>query len=475
MAGKNDEKQKSMTMKASIKYIFYIIAMIALLESCEDNRLDNMDSDKIYLVKSGLQQATVYNFGTCDYGVSVYKSGYGTEEANLEFTITPALLAEYNLTNGTNYLELPSNCYSVESNQITVSPKTLSANFDIAFNTTEILKLQDAGAGYVLPLQMKALNNIELVDSKSNVLLMPNVAEPYISFALPGLSPSSLSISTSDPNEFDIYTQLKTNYKNLWDLSFLIESNPQALADYNQAHNTSYLLLPESAYQLKSEAWSLPSGTSLKDLPINLMRDKLVSDNGVYLFGEYVLPMKISSVSKYEVDPDGATQLFRISYLPEQLSRDGWEVIDFNSCISQESWYTWLNRTPDKMLDDDVTTFWGSKWDTPKPLPYYFVIDMKTTKNIFRVGVTKPNDSWRGNMKKGYFEISDDQNQWKKLADWESASNAPRSYVIDVVPQKGRYLRLVITEAFDYADNSIGAESGARMDISELYVWGINE
>jgi hypothetical protein len=47
MAGKNDEKQKCMNMKTSIKYIFYIVAMIILLESCEDNRLDNIDNDKV--------------------------------------------------------------------------------------------------------------------------------------------------------------------------------------------------------------------------------------------------------------------------------------------------------------------------------------------------------------------------------------------------------------------------------------------
>ncbi len=464
-----------MEMKTYLKYIFYLVALIFSLESCEDNRLENMASDKIYLVKSGLQPATVYNFGTCDYSVPVYKSGYGTKEANLEISIDAALLADYNQTNGTNYQELPANCYSFPNKQTVLPEKALSAMVDITFNTTEILKLKETGAEYALPLHVKALNDVDLVESKSFVLLVPEVEEPYLSFVSPGLLSNALSISINDTDAFEIFTKLSTNYKNQWELGFSIEVNAQALTDYNEANNTSYKLLPANAYQLNSEDWTFPVGTSAKEISIKLLRNNLVNDQGVYLFGDYVLPLKISSVSKYGVDPNGALQLYRISYLPEQLSREGWEVIDWNSCISQEPWYSWLNRTPDKMLDDDVSTFWGSKWDEPKPLPYYFVIDMKSTKNVFRVGITKPNDSWRGNMKKGYFEISDDLTHWTKLADWESDSNDPRSYVFDVIPAKGRYLRLVITEAFYYANSEIGPESGTQMDISELYVWGIDE
>ena len=77
-------------------------------------------------------------------------------------------------------------------------------------------------------------------------------------------------------------------------------------------------------------------------------------------------------------------------------------------------------------------------------------------------------------MKSGYFEISNDLIQWSKLTDWNLANNDSRSLVFDVAAKKGRYLRLVITEAFDYADNSVGAESGAQMDLAEIYAWGLN-
>ena len=92
----------------------------------------------------------------------------------------------------------------------------------------------------------------------------------------------------------------------------------------------------------------------------------------------------------------------------------------------------------------------------PKPMPYYFVIDMKDTKNVTKIGLRKPDNIYRGNQKKGYFEISNDLNTWTKIGDWEITSNGTRSHVFEVTPSQGRYLRFVITEAFTYVNNTIG-------------------
>lgn len=62
---------------------------------------------------------------------------------------------------------------------------------------------------------------------------------------------------------------------------------------------------------------------------------------------------------------------------PRVLDRASWEIIDWNSCICEEPQHVSLNRVPENMLDGNVGTFWGSKWDAPKPLPYYFIFDMK--------------------------------------------------------------------------------------------------
>lgn len=157
---------------------------------------------------------------------------------------------------------------------------------------------------------------------------------------------------------------------------------------------------------------------------------------------------------------------------PHVLDRTNWEIIDWNSCICEEPQYVSLNRIPENMLDGNVATFWGSKWDAPKPLPYYFIFDMKREYKIYRISFTKPNDSWRGNLKNGYFEISADNVTWTKLSDWSVNSNAPREHTFTQDGSSARYLKFVISDAFEYDNQAAGPASGARCDIAEFNVLG---
>ena len=162
-----------------------------------------------------------------------------------------------------------------------------------------------------------------------------------------------------------------------------------------------------------------------------------------------------------------------VAYNPGTLSRSDWEIVDWNSCICEEPQYVSLNRTPEKMLDGNGTTFWGSKWDVSKPFPYYFIFDMKRAYKIYRISITKPtNTAWRGNIKSGYFEISDDRVTWTKLSDWSVESNAPREHAFAQDGSSARYIRFVISEAFEYKNQAIGPASGAQCDIAEFNVLG---
>lgn len=158
---------------------------------------------------------------------------------------------------------------------------------------------------------------------------------------------------------------------------------------------------------------------------------------------------------------------------PGILNRTDWEIIDWNSCICEEPQYVGLNRTPEKMLDGNGTTFWGSKWDVSKPFPYYFIFDMKRAYKIYRISFTKPtNTTWRGNIKNGYFEISDDNVTWTKLSDWSVDSNAPREHTFAQDGSSARYIKFVISEAFEYKNQATDPASGAQCDIAEFNVFG---
>ncbi|TDN97088.1 BT_3987 domain-containing protein [Sunxiuqinia elliptica] len=461
------------TKKITIKLLF-IFSFIPLIFSCEDNRMNDITEDKVYLIKSGVQNAQLFNFGTYKYELIVNKSGIGRKEAKLKLTIANDLLESYNTAENSQYEILPANCFTFENKELNIAEKEASDKFCILFNTTAIQKLSSQKKSFALPIRIEAVNDIELLADNSNVLLIPVLSEPYIEFTEPGLSKTPISLSLNDPESFNVPVSIQTNYKPQAKLNFKIEVDTQELTKYNDANNTNYLLLPENSYQLFPNEHFLNVGQKSKDLNISIVRKNLLNKPDLYLFGEYILPLRIKEVSEHTIAQQGATILLHISCSAYELSRTTWEIIEWNSCICEEPKYIDLNRTPEKLLDNDISTFWGSKWDVPKPMPYYFVIDMKASKNIVKIGLRKPDNIYRGNQKKGYFEISDDLNTWKKIGDWQITNNGARSHVFEVTPSHGRYLRFIITEAFSYANNNVGPTSGAQMDLSELYVWGVD-
>ncbi|MEG2820548.1 MAG: discoidin domain-containing protein, partial [Muribaculaceae bacterium] len=195
----------------------------------------------------------------------------------------------------------------------------------------------------------------------------------------------------------------------------------------------------------------------------------LIPDANTFLFGDYVVPIRITSVSKFGISKDAATYLYPISFQPNELRKDAWTVIDYNNCVTQDE--TWLNTLPwqpDKLIDNDLKTFWGSKWTTPGPMPYYFIIDLGEVYKLFKMGFDNPigAESWRGNAKAGTVEVSMDNKQWEPLVSWTAPNIQERSVRFGFPPKEARYIKFSVTEAFNMY------QKGAQMNIAEIYAWG---
>jgi hypothetical protein len=98
---------------------------------------------------------------------------------------------------------------------------------------------------------------------------------------------------------------------------------------------------------------------------------------------------------------------------------------------------------------------------------------MGELNKIYGVSFALPDNKNYGNIKSGYFEISEDNQTWKKIVEFtrtDEATDRKMSFDIDMV--KGRYLRFVITDAFEYADPAVGKASGARCALAEIYASG---
>jgi hypothetical protein len=467
----------------AVQFIAWSLFLLLGFACDDDYRMHNMVDDQIYVLKTGFVSEEMFlGNDNYTYDFFVVKSGMGQQDANVELQIDEDLLTGYNLSQGTGYQVLPRDYYTIALKSLTFQPGEYRKSFQVVFRLKDILELQNTTTEhYVLPCRLNVLNpSIAIADpARMSSIIAPVIQKPYIEFdknyleLLPAdLSSGAVTMDKRSAEEIQYFTEISTNYPNPSDLSFTLEVDPDLVEEYNLKHATSYRLLPEAAYRFDQAQWKILANLTYQPLEFIILKEGLYQNN-LPLYGEYLLPLRISSVSRYEANPEQSVLLIPVSFDPDVIDRAEWEITDWNSCISEEPQYEYLERTPEKMLDGNTTTFWGSKWDAPKPLPYYFVFDMKKEYKLYRMGITKPtNDAWRGNIRNGYFEISTDHVTWTKLSDWSIDSNTPREHTFAADGSSARYIRLVISDVFIYFNPAAGSEGGANCDIAEFNVWG---
>lgn len=115
------------------------------------------------------------------------------------------------------------------------------------------------------------------------------------------------------------------------------------------------------------------------------------------------------------------------------------------------------------ILDDKPGTFWHSQWfgeGSNPPLPHTIVVDMQSSRKVSSLELARRKDN--KDLKTIEFEISEDNAAWKYIGTLSFPNNAnPNSKVLYFPDgEKGRYLKLKVTES----------NNSANASISELYV-----
>lgn len=456
--------------------ILVLLFCAAFFTACEDNRMNDMEDDKIYLLNPGLNEQTIFNWPGYTYKLGVIKSGMGQQGGEVALKIDEALLVDFNEANQTDLKMLPQELVKINNPSMTLKAGDYRAFFEIELNTEEIAQLiESTGEQYALPFQMEILSgNFKMEDQESMYsLLVPAVNEPYIEMEKAGLLHELTIIDLRSPEETMFVSEVQINYNNQWDIEFAVATEGNLVEEYNALNNTNYKVLNESAYKIDPSSLTIPIYTNKQPIKITFVKEGFSDSNGQYQFGDYLLPVKLTSVSKNNINPEKAIQYIPVSFRPLLLDRSEWVITEWNSCICEEPQYEGLGRVPENLLDGNGESYWGSKWDAPKPFPYYFIFDMQKEHTLHQIDLVKPtNSTWRGNIKAGYFESSNDGENWTKLRDWEIEDNVPREHQFTVEGTKARYVKLVITEAFVYRNAETGAESGAQCDLAEFVVWG---
>jgi hypothetical protein len=458
-----------------MKRIFILIPLIACLLSlsaCQDERNNYMVNDKIGLLNPNLIEAKVYNGINANYNLYVIKSGKGQQNTQVSISVEDSVLKNYNSANGTNYVQLPENCYTITSKTLSFGKEDYCKAFEINWNIQSLTSLLASKNNYALPVHLNIDNSsITPGIDRMSTLILPEILEPYIGFSNSGLSSVSYMPTINDLDEEEIYVKVKTNFNNSSDISYQIAVDKQLITDYNNANGTNYLLLPDNAYELEKTTWTIPSNVNAAYFKIKFKKKGLIPDTLNYAFGNYVIPIKLVSVSKDKIDPQASTMLYPVIFQPDKIDKTSWKVIDYNCSNKQDEvgWIAALDWGPEKMLDNNTATFWGSVWTTPKKLPYYFVFDMGKQHKLFKLGFENPSgdDAWRGDAKAGYIEVSIDNKTWTHLQDWTAPDKDTRTVTFSVPTTTARYIRFVITDAFTLVNG------GSQMNIAEFNAWGL--
>lgn len=293
-------------MKSVFSKIAIPVAGLLLLAACKDHRMDKMIDDSVYLVNTGVNEQKIFTGEGFSYAVTAIKAGTGRQSGTVGLTVNESLLPEY----GSEYTLLPDNYYSLGQNQINFGKADYQLAFDVTFDAAGIRALKaSTGLTYAIPFELttaEASLKPAPAPGQSVSIVVPLVLDPWIGFKAPGLQGIASSINSGSPSETKFNLFVSTNYHNQWDLSYDIVVDAAALEAYNQANKTTYKLLPAEAYRLDTEALSVPKLQNENSFTYYLLKDKAAA-------GTYMLPLRISSVSKHGIDPDRSLMLIPVT------------------------------------------------------------------------------------------------------------------------------------------------------------------
>lgn len=161
-------------MKNLIIKIIMVVTSISFFIAWEDNRMDGMVKDKVYLVQSGVQEVYVNYRDFADYTVTVYKSGIGEQTANVSIEVDEETLKVYNEEENTSFEIIPDVCYSISKTNFDFSTSTVSYKSLITFDGDIIKRYQQRGEKkYVLPLKLHVDGNVDVNETSSRMILIP--------------------------------------------------------------------------------------------------------------------------------------------------------------------------------------------------------------------------------------------------------------------------------------------------------------
>lgn len=449
-------------MKKTIYYLSLLAGCLMTLGACEGSEydLENQIPEKfhkiLYLNTSGKQEVTLYNTEEDNqYSFSVVKAG---SDLTLEATATIDILtqeevdSEYSELEGVNYKVISPSAYSFDKSQLYFSATERYKLVNISLKPREVLAAleNDPSAVWVLPIQVSSQTDSINANKDQLFLQLKEVVTPSIGFNNSYVNVKAYTYGLVSTISEKIPFKLDTNNK--WDIECGFVIDDEYITQYNTANNTIFQKLPENAYSF-ANPMTLPNGTTETNLTVTVEGAQLQP-------GDYMLPIRINSVSRFEISSTNAIYPMAIRIMGEQLDRTGWTAEANTEELTGE---TGNNSGPvDRLLDGKLQTFWHSQWQGGShALPHEIIIDAQKEYTFTQFAMIH-RETYHY-VKAGEFYVSSDKTNWGEKVGSFSMKKEEGSQIFGITPKKGRYFRILITES----------NNGTNSALAEVYAYGL--
>lgn len=459
---------KTLNMKKS-SYISLFAACTIAFTSCESAINNFMVDDTVALLNPGLVKTNIYLGLDNPTEVYVLKSGKGFQGADVSISVDDAVLTTYNETAAQQLSSVPSDCYTVTVSSLHINADDYQVPFVINWNRERLADALAANPNIGLPLRMSvnASEDVNVNEDRLTTIIQPVIEQPVVALASSGYQVGLMPTRKSTLEEL-VYMDVQTNFIPNEDIEYTLSIDPSLVDEYNAEKGTKYKVLPESAYKLDLEGWTIKKSMKSNRFHFTFMREALIPEDGHSLFGDFILPIRLNSVSMSNIDENKSYVLYSVSVVASKIDKSKWSIYSCSSDIRTiPNWEKVEgNFPPEYLIDGTTNTHWRSIWSKPTSLPIEIVIDFGMDRDLYRVGIEAPTSTNRKyfNSKTGSVEVAlSPDGPWTKVADWTNPSKGSSAYEFGVEPSTCRYMKIIINESWD---------GTSKIAISEISAWG---
>ena len=361
-------------------YISLLAASALAFNSCESDINNFMVDDTVGLLNSGLVTTEVYLGVDDPTKVYAIKAGKGFQDAQVSIKVDNSVLTEYNelSTTAVKLDELPADCYSITVSSVTLTSDDYRVPFEISWNRDRLSEVLAQNPNVGLPLRMIVDSDAAIATDRLTTIIKPTLETPYVSFDMSKLDKNGVFKAVSPTRdqvyESELYFKVTSNFIAQRDIEYTLEIDETLIAEYNEANGTSYKLLPAEAYKLELTGNEIKQYLSEDMFKMYFYRSALVPDNAPSNFGDFMLPIRIKSVSSSYVDPVNCKLLYAVSVVPMTVEKSKWSIVECNSDVNDDPESTDSEKATngaDALIDGTTSKWWRSIYRTAQDLPYY--------------------------------------------------------------------------------------------------------